>query len=83
MIVFIAENLCKMDYIAQKYTRDNKFAYSYMVAYIYIEIPDRVKLTYYGTIQNTEFDVTFQHINSEFILKSFGMVKDIQPNWDN
>jgi len=82
LIVFVAENLCKMDCIAQKYDGDDKFAYGYAVAYVCIDMPDRIKLTYYGMTVNTEFDVVFQHINGEFILKSFGMVKDISPNWD-
>lgn len=82
LIVFVAENLCKMDCIAQKYSKDNKFAFGYVVAYVCIDMPDRVTLTYFGTLENTEFDVVFQHINSEFILKSFGTVKDIPPNWD-
>lgn len=83
-IVFVAENLCKMDYIAQKYEydRDSRFADHFVVAYICVDPPDRIKLTYYGVIENTEFDVGFQYLNGVFILKSFGMVKDIPPDWD-
>jgi hypothetical protein len=32
--------------------------------------------------ENTEFDVVFQYVNGDFILKSFGMVKNIPLNWD-
>lgn len=82
LIIFVAENLCKMDCIAQKYDGDNQFADSYEIAYICLDAPDKIKLTYYGTIENTEFDVVFQHINGTLMLKSFGTVKDIQPDWD-
>lgn len=83
-IVFAAENLCKMDYIAQKYeyNRDTGFADHFVVAYICLDTPDRIKLTYYGTVENTEFDVVFQYINGGFILRSFGMIKNIPPDWD-
>lgn len=82
MIIFVAENLCTMDGIAQKYDDDDTFVDSYSIAYVYIDMPDRIKLTYYGSIENTEFDVVFQYTNSEFVLKSFGLKKDIQPDWD-
>lgn len=85
-IVFVANHLCEMDYIAQRYSalRDNNcgFADGYVVAYISLREPDLICLTYYGVVENTEFDVVFQYTNDKFVLKSFGMVKDIDPNWD-
>lgn len=81
LIVFAAENLCKMDCIAQKYDKDDKFYENYAVAYICLDIPDRIILTYYGTDVNTEFDVVFEHKGDELILKSFGTTKDISPDW--
>ena len=81
-IIFVAKNLCKMDCIAQKYSRDSEFAYRYEVAYICLNVKDIISLRYYGMIENTEFDVVFQYVNGDFILKSFGMVKNIPLNWD-
>lgn len=85
-LIFIAKNLCKMDAIVQKYysslKKNTSFADGYEVAYLCLDEPDGIRLTYYGTHENTEFDVIFQHINDEFILKSFGMVKNIPPDWD-
>lgn len=84
-IIFIAKNLCKMDSIAQRYTAlhgNSSFADDYEIAYICLDAPDKIRLGYYGINENTEFDVVFQHINGDFILKSFGMVKDIPPDWD-
>lgn len=85
-IVFVANHLCEMDYIAQKYSalRDNNcgFADGYVVAYVCLRKPDLISLTYYGTVENTEFDVVFQYMNDKFVLKSFGMVKDIGTGWD-
>lgn len=81
-IIFVAKNLCKMDCIAQKYSRDSEFAHRYEVAYIRLNVKDIISLRYYGMIENTEFDVVFQYVNGDFILKSFGMVKNIPLNWD-
>lgn len=83
-IILTAENLCKMDYMAQKYEYDcdSSFADHFGIAYICLDALEKVILTYYGTIENTEFDVAFQYLNGMFILKSFGMVKDIPPDWD-
>lgn len=81
----IAKNLCKMDSIAQKYTAlhgNSSFADDYEAAYICLDASDKVRLGYYGINENTEFDVVFQHINGDFILKSFGMVKNIPSDWD-
>ncbi|MDE6053507.1 MAG: hypothetical protein K2G55_07065 [Lachnospiraceae bacterium] len=84
-IVFVAENLCELDCMAQKYSAlhgDDRFADGYAVAYICFHEPDRISLTYYGTYENTEFDVVFQYNNDGFILKSFGMIKDIGADWN-
>lgn len=84
-IVFVAEKLCEMDTIIQKYSifrGDTRFADHYEIAYIYFDKPDRIRLTYYGTCVNTMFDVVFQYINNKFILKSSGSVENIPPDWD-
>lgn len=81
-IVSITKNLCEMDSIAQKYSRDSKFAFNYQIACIHLSAPDIISMRYFGMIENTEFDVVFQHINGNFILKSFGMVNNIPPDWD-
>lgn len=81
-IGFVAENLSKMDCIAQKYDGHDKFDENYAIAYVCLNAPDIIKLTYFGMIMNTEFDVVFQCLNGELVLKSFGTVKNIPSNWD-
>lgn len=81
-IGFVAENLSKMDCIAQKYDGDDKFAENYAIAYICLDAPDTIKLTYFGTFVNTEFDVVFQCLNGELVLKSFGTTKNIPSDWN-
>lgn len=84
-IVFVAKNLSKMDAVAQKYSAlhgNSRFADGFEIAYILLDAPDRIRLGYYGMRENTEFDVIFQRIDGELILKSFGMVKDIPVDWD-
>lgn len=84
-IIFIARNLCEIDAIVQKYLLlhgNAAFADDCQIAYLYFDEPDKIRITYYGTHINTEFDVLFQHINDKFILKSCGMVKNIPSDWD-
>ncbi|MCI8409458.1 MAG: hypothetical protein HFJ09_09360 [Lachnospiraceae bacterium] len=81
-IGFVAENLSKMDCIAQKYDGDDKFAENYAIAHICLDAPDTIKLTYFGTFVNTEFDVVFQCLNGELVLKSFGLTKNIPSDWN-
>ncbi len=76
MIVYIAKSLWKIDLITQKYNtlhEDGKFTYNYEVAYICFNTLDEICVRYYGIQMNTEFDVVFQCVNDEFLLKSFGM----------
>lgn len=85
LIKLVAENLCKMDCIAQKYDKSDDFTDNFEAAYIYFDsdMPDKIILTYDGTTVNTEFDVVFQYTEGAFLLKSFGMVKDIPADWDS
>lgn len=85
LISLAAKNLCEMDYMAQRYSAlhgDNEFADGYVVSYICFPDSDLISLTYYGTNENTEFDVVFQYRNDRFLLKSFGMNKDVKEDWD-
>lgn len=84
-IVYIAENLWKIDLIAQKYSNlrgDSKFAYSYEMVYICLNTLDEISVRYYGMQMNSEFDVIFRRVNDEFLLKSFGTRKNIPPDWN-
>lgn len=81
LIAFAAANLCEMDCVAQEYDGDEQFAEHYEAAYVCLDAPDRIRITYFGACENTEFDVVFQRENSDLVLKSFGMVKDIAPDW--
>ena len=77
LIAFAAANLCEMDCVAQEYDGDGQFAERYEAAYVCLDAPDRVRITYFGTCENTEFDVVFQRESNDLVLKSFGMAKDI------
>lgn len=81
LIVFAAANLCEMDCVAQEYDGDEQFADHYEAAYVSLDAPDRIRITYFGACENTEFDVVFQRVNNDLVLKSFGMAKDIAPDW--
>lgn len=85
VIAYLAKNLCKIDLIAQRYDtlyEDGNFANSCEVAYICLNTLDEISVRYYGTQVNTEFDVVFQCVNDEFLLKSFGMRKNIPLDWN-
>lgn len=80
-IAFAAANLCEMDCIVQEYDGDEQFAEHYEAAYLCLDAPDLIRITYFGACENTEFDVVFQLENNELVLKSFGSAKDIAPDW--
>lgn len=86
MIVYLAKNLCNIDMIAQKYSalddKDDEFVYNYEIAYIDISALDEISVTYYGMRVNTQFDVVFQCVDNQFLLKSFGTRKNIPLDWD-
>ena len=85
MISYAAKNLCNLDLIAQRYCAlegDRNFAFEYEVAYILLNAPDEIILGYYGMQVNTEFDVVFQCIEDKFLLKRFGTVTEVPPDWD-
>lgn len=84
-IAYAAENLYKMDQIAQRYSAlhgDSRFASGYEAAYICFGAPGEIRVRYYGMQENTEFDVVFWRAGGGFLLKSFGMRKNIPPGWD-
>lgn len=43
------------------------------MAYIGLQTLDEIRVRYYGLQVNTEFDVVFQCVGDEFLLKSFGI----------
>lgn len=77
LIALAAANLCEMDCVAQEYDGDGQFAEHYEAAYVCLDAPDQIRITYFGACENTEFDVVFQRERNDLVLKSFGMAKDI------
>lgn len=82
-IAFVARSLCELDNIAQKfdrlYSRSSQFPYD--VEIVFIDVP-YVTLTYWGTEENTQFDVVFECKEDKFMLKSFGIVPDVPTDWE-
>ncbi len=68
-IAFVAQNLSKMDIIVQEYSEDNAFAYHFQIGYLYLDMPNRIRLEYWGMVENTEFEVVFEYTDGEFVLK--------------
>ena len=86
LIAFTALHLCEMDFMAQKYSGlyggDGKFDEHFEAAYIRLVPPEEIRLTYFGAVENTEFDVVFWYGGDGLLLKSFGMEKNIPADWD-
>lgn len=82
-IAFIAWNVCDLDNIAQKFDKlhSGSGQFPYSVAVIFIDDPF-VIFEYWGTEENTQFDVVFEHSEGKFMLKSFGTVLNISPDWE-
>ena len=82
-IVFAAEHIGELDNMVQRYSRKrwNETLEDY-VALIYIDEPNIVTLEYWGARVNTQYLVEFEYTDNQFVLKSFGMNKDIPADWD-
>ena len=82
-ISFVAKNICELDNIAQKFDNlhSKSSQFPYVVAVVFVDNP-YVILEYWGTEENTQFDVVFEHNNEKFLLKSFGTIQDIPENWE-
>lgn len=82
-IAFVAQSLCALDHTAQKfnglYSRSSRFPYD--VKIIFVD-PPYVILEYWGTEENTQFDVVFVCDQDRFILKSFGTIHDVPADWE-
>lgn len=82
-ITFVARSVCELDNMAQKFDKlySGNSQFNYIVAIIFIDNP-YIIFRYWGTEENTEFDVVFEHSKDKFILKSFGTIFDISSNWE-
>lgn len=84
-IISLIGYICELDNMAQKYLSIQHPAldqFPYDLANIYIDGPEDIRLGYYGIIENTEFDVGFKFVENRFVLRSYGMTKDIPEDWD-
>lgn len=82
-IAFVAQSVCELDNTAQKFDKlhSGSGQFPYIVAIIFIDDP-YIIFRYWGTEENTEFDVVFEHSEGKFTLKGFGTILDISPNWE-
>lgn len=82
-ISFVAKNICELDNIAQRFdSLHNKSGqFPYVVAIVFVDDP-YIIIEYWGTEENTQFDVVFEHTKETFLLKSFGTIQDIPENWE-
>ncbi len=83
-IVFIAEHICELDNIAQKFIYNRhpeETEFKDILAIVYIDEP-YVTLEYWGATVNTQYLVKFIYEDNKFKLKSFGWVDDIPDDWD-
>lgn len=82
-IVFVAKHIGELDNMVQRYSRKrwNETLEDY-VALVYIDEPNIVTLEYWGARVNTQYLVEFEYTDNQFVLKSFGMNKDIPADWD-
>jgi len=82
-VTLVAQSICDLDNTAQKFDNlHNKSSqFPYVIAIVFIDEPN-VILEYWGTEENTQFYVVFEHKNGIFLLKSFGTILNISPDWE-
>lgn len=84
-IMSLIERICELDNIVQKYNsirHPQEQDFPYELVNIHIDGLEDIRLEYWGCIENTQFYVGFKLIENQFVLKSFGTVKDIPVDWD-
>ena len=82
-ITLVAQSICDLDNTTQKFDNlhSKSSQFPYVVAIVFIDEPN-VILEYWGTEENTQFDVVFEHNDGMFTLKSFGTILNIPPDWE-
>ena len=82
-ITLVAQSICDLDNTTQKFDNlhSKSSQFPYVVAIVFIDEPN-VILEYWGTEENTQFDVVFEHNDGIFTLKSFGTILNISPDWE-
>ena len=82
-IITVVQNVCELDNTAQKFDKLQSGSphFPYVVSIIFIDYP-YVIFEYWGTEENTQFDVVFEHNDGKFTLKSFGTISNIPSNWE-
>ena len=82
-IITVVQNVCELDNTAQKFDKlqSGSLYFPCVVSIIFIDYP-YVIFEYWGTEENTQFDVVFEHSEGKFTLKSFGTISNIPSNWE-
>lgn len=82
-LALAAAHLGEMDNTAQRFNRlyCKGAGFPYTLSVVYPDEP-YIVLEYWGEQENTQFDVVFEHKNGGFELRSFGLVREIPPDWD-
>ena len=82
-IITVVQNVCELDNTAQKFDKlqSGSLYFPCVVSIIFIDYP-YVIFEYWGTEENTQFDVVFEHSEGKFTLKSFGTILNISPDWE-
>ena len=85
-IVFVAKSICELDNTVQKFDSRHSWnrpggQFQYQIAAVFVDDP-YIILEYWGTEENTQFDVVFEHDKGKFLLRSFGTMQDIPENWE-
>ena len=84
-IAIVARSICELDNMAQSFDvlhLKGSWQFPYDLEIVYLDRPNIVRLEYWGTIENTVFDVCFEYKDNKFVLKSFGLREDIPDDWD-
>lgn len=75
-IVLVAKNICRLDNIVQKFERQqnrngSSSQFQYNIAVVFIDDP-YIILEYWGTEENTQFDVVFEYDKEKFYYENYG-----------
>ena len=80
----LVEYICELDNTVQKYNSirfPEEHDFPYELVNIHIDRFEDLRLEYWGC-ENTQFYASFKWVQKRFILKTFGLIKDIPEDWD-
>lgn len=81
-ISFVAKNICRLDDLVQRFdaAHGGNGRFRHLLSVVFVDEP-YIIFEYWSMDVNSVFDVVFRCEDRRFVLKSFGTLLDLPPDW--